>query len=338
LSLESLSILGFIHRSGIRIVASALANIANVVVRLAGLRRQFAHEDALARHVARGGAAVASRPTASMRRKFDIALETRHGHEVYTLAPRSGSPSGHVVYLHGGAYVNPISRWHWAFIARLADRLGMTFTVPLYPRAPTHDCAAASAFLLSVYRDLVLAHDAAGLVVMGDSAGGGLTLSLALQARAANLPGPAGLVLVSPWLDVAMSDPAQEEIERIDPLLMRPGLAAAGRWYAGALPAHDPRVSPIHGELGGLPPTLLYCGTRDILLSDARRLVARAAAEGVDVEYHEAPGLMHVYPLMVFPESRRAQERIVGFVREAVAGGQSGSEDVSVSPALRSAS
>lgn len=324
--------------SGIRALPSFVANAAAIVARLTGQRRQFAHEDALVRHVARGGAAVASRPTASMRRKFDIALETRHGHEVYTLAPRSGSPGGHVVYLHGGAYVNPISRWHWAFISRLADKLGMTFTVPLYPRAPAHDCAAASAFLLSVYRDLVAAHDAAGLVVMGDSAGGGLTMSLALQARTANLPGPAGLVLVSPWLDVAMSDPAQEEIERIDPLLMRPGLAAAGRWYAGAMAARDPRVSPIHGEIAGLPPTLLFCGTRDILLSDARRLVARAAAEGVHVEYHEAQGLMHVYPLMVFPESRRAQERIVSFVREAVAGGRSGGGNVSISPALRSAS
>jgi acetyl esterase/lipase len=321
-----------------RVLPSFVANAAAIVARLTGQRRQFAHEDALARHVARGGAAVASRPTASMRRKFDITLETCHGHEVYTLAPRTQPSRGHVVYLHGGAYVNPISRWHWAFIARLVDKLGITFTVPLYPRAPQHDCVAASNFLLSVYRDLVASRDASDLVVMGDSAGGGLTMSLALQARAANLPAPAGLVLVSPWLDVAMSDPAQEEIERIDPLLMRPGLAAAGRWYAGALPAHDPRVSPIHGELGGLPPTLLFCGTRDILLSDARRLAARAAAEGVEVEYHEAPGLMHVYPLMVFPESRRAQERIVSFVREAIASGQSGSGDMSVSPALRSAS
>ncbi|NWG24127.1 MAG: alpha/beta hydrolase fold domain-containing protein, partial [Pseudorhodoplanes sp.] len=255
-------------------VPSFLANTANVVVRIAGLRRQFAHEDARARHVARGGARTPARPSAAMRRRFDIAVEARHGHEVYTVAPRSGSPGGHVVYLHGGAYVNPISRWHWAFIARLAERLGMTFTVPLYPRAPEHDCAAASAFLLSVYGDLVASRDASDLVVMGDSAGGGLSLSLATQARAAKLPAPAGLVLVSPWLDVAVSDPAQERIERLDPLLMRRGLAAAGRWYAGTMATHDPRVSPIHGDLAGLPPTLLFCGTRDILLSDARRLVA----------------------------------------------------------------
>ncbi|NWG24139.1 MAG: hypothetical protein HXY30_06925, partial [Pseudorhodoplanes sp.] len=69
-----------------------------------------------------------------------------------------------------------------------------------------------------------------------------------------------------------------------------------------------------------------------------RRLVARAAAQGVDVEYHEAQGLMHVYPLMLFPESRRARERIVGFVREAVSGSQNRRDDVSVSRALRSAS
>jgi acetyl esterase/lipase len=298
---------------------SLLADVAAIVARLAGVRRQFAHEDALKRHVARGRAETPARPSASMRRKFDIALETRHGHEVYTLTPRSQASRGHVVYLHGGAYVNAISYWHWAFIARLADKLGMTFTVPLYPRAPEHDCAATSGFLLSVYRDLIAARDPSGLVVMGDSAGGGLTMSLAIQSASAGLPMPAGLVLVSPWLDVSTSDPVQREIERVDPLLMRAGLAAAGRWYAGEMETHDPRVSPIHGEIAGLPPTLLFCGTRDILISDARRLVARAAAEGVEVEYHEEPGLMHDYPLMVFPESRKARDRIVGFVRETIA-------------------
>jgi acetyl esterase/lipase len=299
---------------------SLLADTAAIVAKLTGQRRQFAHEEALARHVARGGAEPPARPGALMRRSFDIVRETRHGHDVYTLTPRNAAPRGHIVYLHGGAYVNAISRWHWSFIARLAGKLGMGFTVPLYPRAPRHDCEAAGDFLLSVWRDLVADRDPSSLVVMGDSCGGGLSLSLAMQARAAGLPRPAGLVLVSPWLDVTASDPAQEEIEKTDPLLMRSGLAAAGRWYAGALAPHDPRVSPIHGEIEGLPPTLMFCGTRDILISDARRLAARAATEGAAVEFHEEPGLMHVYPLMVFPESRKAQGRIVQFVRDTVAG------------------
>jgi acetyl esterase/lipase len=80
----------------------------------------------------------------------------------------------------------------------------------------------------------------------------------------------------------------------------------------------DPRVSPLYGDIAGLPPILMFCGTHDILLTDARRLAARAVAEGAAIEYHEAPGLMHVYPLLFFPESREAQDRIIDFVRATV--------------------
>jgi acetyl esterase/lipase len=157
---------------------------------------------------------------------------------------------------------------------------------------------------------------------MGDSAGGGLALSLTMQAIRAGLAKPAALVLLSPWLDVTMTDPAQEEIEKVDPLLVRAGPRAAGRWYAGAMSTTDPRVSPLYGDIAGLPPILMFCGTHDILVADARRLAARAAAEHADVEYHEEPGLMHVYPMLFFPESRKAQDRIAHFVRDAVAKSQ----------------
>jgi acetyl esterase/lipase len=253
-----------------------------------------------------------------MRRSFTVSLERRHGHEVYTVAPRSGSRAGSVIYLHGGAYVEDILRWHWGFIARMVKRLGMKFTVPLYPLAPAHGCAAANAFLLASYRDLLVSNMRPP-VIMGDSAGGGLAMSVAMQAVSAGIPRPTALVLLSPWLDVTTSDPAQQHIEKIDPLLMRPGLRAAGRWYSGAIPPDDPRVSPLYGSLAGLPPIQVFCGTHDILVTDARRLAHRAATERISVEYHEEPRLMHVYPLMYFPESRRARDHIVRFVRDALA-------------------
>ncbi len=299
-------------------MASFTAELAGLTVRLSGLRKKFACERSLARHInrTRGGPA---RPSASMRRNLDVSLERRHGYEVYTVAPRSGPRVGDVIYLHGGAYVEDILRWHWGFIGRMVKRLGMMFTVPLYPLAPEHDCAAANAFLLAIYRDLLAGRHPHRPVIMGDSAGGGLTMSLAMQAVTASIPTPTALILLSPWLDVTTSDPVQQEIEKIDPLLMRPGLKAAGRWYSGAMAVDDPRVSPLYGELAGLPPIQIFCGTHDILVADARRLAQRAMAERVDVEYHEEPRLMHVYPLMYFPESRKAQDNIVRFVRETMA-------------------
>jgi epsilon-lactone hydrolase len=303
-------------------MASLIAQATAFGVRLSRVGRRFADERALAEHLERGRVGPA-RPPAWMRRRFDISAKVHDGHEVFTVAPRAGRgdgdhAAGDVMYIHGGAYVQGIFRWHWYFIAAMAERLGMTFTVPLYPLAPEHDCAATSAAVLGVYREFLAHHDPSRLVIMGDSAGGGLAMSLAMQAISAGLAKPAALVLLSPWLDVTMTDPAQIELENVDPLLVRAGPKAAGRWYAGAMSTTDPRVSPLYGEIAGLPPILMFCGTHDILLTDAKRLAARAAAEGGDVEYHEEPGLMHVYPLLFFPESRKAQDRIVRFVRSAV--------------------
>jgi epsilon-lactone hydrolase len=303
-------------------MASLIAQATAFGIRLARVGRQFVDERTLAEHLKRGRVGPAP-PPGWMRRRFDISSTVRNGYEVFTVAPRSGRrgvdhAAGDIMYIHGGAYVEGIFRWHWYFIGWMVERLGMTFTVPLYPLAPQHDCAAASAVVLGVYRDLLAHDEGSRLVVMGDSAGGGLAMSLVMQAIAAGLAKPAALVLVSPWLDVTMTDPAQIELEKVDPLLVRAGPKAAGRWYAGAMSTTDPRVSPLYGEITGLPPILMFCGTHDILLADARRLAARAAAEGADVEYHEEPGLMHVYPLLFFPESRKAQDRIVQFVRGAV--------------------
>jgi monoterpene epsilon-lactone hydrolase len=298
-------------------MASLIARATAFAIRLAGIRKYFADENALADHIRRTRRGPA-RPSALMKRRFGISSQTRHGYEVYAVAPRAGRSAGNVIYIHGGAYVYDIRWWHWRFIAGMVDRLGMTFTVPLYPLAPEHDCAAVSAFVLAVYRDLLAGQDPSQPVIMGESAGGGFAVSLTKQATSVGFSKPAALVLMSPWLDVTMSDPAQEQIEKVDPVLMRPGAKAAGRWYAGSMPTTDPRVSPIYGEIAGLPPALMFCGTCDILVTDARRLAARAAVEGADVEYHEEAGLMHAYPLLFFPESRKAQDRIVHYVRDAI--------------------
>jgi acetyl esterase/lipase len=301
-------------------MASLVARATALGVRIGRIGRTYLNEQALAHHIKHHRIGPVP-PSAAMRRRFDVSSRLHEGREVFTIAPkasRTPCPPGRVIYLHGGAYVEGIFRFHWYFIAAMVERLGIPFTVPLYPLAPEHDCVAASTFVLDLYRELVGSHGGSQLAIMGDSAGGGLAASISLQAVAAGIEAPAALVLLSPWLDVTMTDPEQVTLEKVDPLLCRKGPEAAGRWYAGALPTTDPRVSPLYGDIGRLPPTLMFCGTHDILVTDARRLVARAAAAGTPVEYHEEDGLMHAYPLLFFPESVKARERITQFVGNAM--------------------
>lgn len=168
-----------------------------------------------------------------MRRKHRISATTVAGMRVTRVEPRATGSGTVVVYLHGGAYVSPISWAHWLLIDALVERTGAAAVVPAYPRAPEHTAAEAFA-PLGVLMDQVL--DAPGRAVLaGDSAGGGLALSLAIQRRDAGVRAPDGLVLFSPWVDVSMSNPRIAPMARLDPMLGIDGLVWCGKEWAGGL-------------------------------------------------------------------------------------------------------
>lgn len=301
-------------------MSSLPARVMALAIRLTGRRRNLARGD-LDPEAAIAKRPHPARPTRALRRHLSVTWALSDGFEVYTLAPRRAARTGRVIYFHGGAYTSPITRIHWRFLGRMVEATGLTVVVPLYPLTPEHTCAETLAFALSVYRANLEAGSGPPVALMGDSAGGGLALSLAMQVRDAGLPRPGGLVLISPWLDVATDDPAQERIEPSDVMLMRPGVRTLGRWYAGEWALSDERVSPLFGTLRGLPPIELLCGSHDILVADARRLAARARSEGIPLSYHEEPDLMHVYPLLGLPESHRVEARIARFLGEVARGG-----------------
>jgi len=266
-------------------------------------------EAALRSAVQRGRREGAGDPPASLYKQCSVDVLETGDHRTFTVRPRDDGPvRGQVVYLPGGGYVNPPSIFHWWFIARLVKTLRLACTVPLYPLAPEHGCDTGIGFAGEAYRRVVGEHGAQNLLVMGDSAGGGLALAMLQQTKIM----PAGLVLNAPWLDASVSDPSQPEIERTDWLLNRFTLRTWGTWWAGSRDLRDPLVSPLFGDLSHLPQTLLFCGSADILVADARRLTAAAPGK---VRYIEQQGLMHVYPLMPFlPEARRAWTELERFV------------------------
>jgi len=286
---------------------------ARVVQGLAGaiFRGRLAQGDEaeLRKALEQGRRSGAGDPPASFYKRCAVQVRQVGGHRIYHVRPRGDAPlRGQLLYLHGGGYVNPPAGLHWAFIAKLAKTLGVACSVPRYPLAPEHLCDEGISFVVDEYRRLETEHGAQNLLVMGDSAGGGLALATVQQVAAK----PTGLMLNAPWLDAGASDPSQIEIERREWLLNRFVLRTWGQWWAGPRELTDPMVSPLFGDLSQLPPTLLIAGSADILVADARRLAAAAPDE---VTYIEEAGLMHVYPLMpFFPETRRAWREIGAFV------------------------
>ncbi len=257
----------------------------------------------------------APRPPRSLLRRTVCQESTHKGHPVFALRPRTGTPAWHVIYLHGGAYVYDMAPVQWSMLGKLMRLAEIEVTVPLYPLAPEATCTEALRWTQDVYREALGRSNGKPVVLLGDSAGGGLVLALCQALRDTGEPLPAAQILISPWLDVTCSDPSQEGLEAVDPLLARPGLREAGSWYAGSLPPQDPRVSPIYGDCDGLPPTLALTGTHDLLYPDVLRLRARVETSDSELTVIEAPHMLHVWPAMPIPEARLALGQIASFLQ-----------------------
>jgi epsilon-lactone hydrolase len=248
-------------------------------------------------------------PTRKHRKRNAVLSRSLGGYDIWTVAPKDRALAGHLLYFHGGGYIFRAVPPHWNFYAHMAETHGIAVTAPLYPLAPENTVEATLSHAMAAYRDFIAAHDGR-FVLGGDSAGGGLAAAVVQAAKTEGLRLPDGLLLICPWLDVRVSHPDQPIIEKRDCILTVRGAREAGEMYAGGLPTSDPRVSPIEGDWAGLPPTLMFGGTDDILLVDARAAKAKLPS----ADYVEGEGLMHDWPIFFFPESRDAQAKMAAFI------------------------
>jgi acetyl esterase/lipase len=224
------------------------------------------------------------------------------GCAVHTATPKQGRRPLHIIYTHGGSFVNELMGAHWDIVAALVRATGATVTVPQYPLAPEHTHGAAFAMLEAVYRARVGGDP---IVLCGDSAGGNLALVQALRYRDLGLPLPARLILFSPWLELTMTNPEIAALQPRDPMLWASELAETGRWWAGDADPTGPLLSPVNAALDGLPQIDIYQGSEDVLAPDARRLRDRS-------NYHETAGAFHVFMGATFTPEAKAVFRQIG--------------------------
>ena len=298
-------------------MASLAARLVNLALPLLGIKRFFSQPEKLSSRIAKLRQKRVPRPRQKLHEKFEISEFASRGFPVVTLTPKGGHEPGapHLLYLHGGGYVMDIADVHWDTVARLCEGLGASATVPLYPLAPESKAETTLGHMVSLYRELGERYGTGNITVMGDSAGGGMSLALAQICKAEGIDLPASLVLFSPWLDATASGEGQCDIEQRDRMLSVKGLEACGELYRGDLPSTDPRVSPLFGPLEGLPPMAIFSGTRDILLVDGRRLAERLAEPRMPVHiYREYEDMFHVWMLLPIPEGKRALAETAEFI------------------------
>ena len=276
-----------------------------LVIRLMGLKQQVPWHNSARNSAAHG------HPPRSLEDQHNVSSHTSDDHKVWTLAPKHRCNTQHVLFLHGGSYVQIFSPFHWSFLGHLIDRTGYTVIAPDYPLAPQHQAPETVRFVLEEYRRLAHAVGAHNVHLMGDSAGGGLALALAQQVRDAGLPQPASITLLCPWLDATLSNPDIQAVDALDPMLSVSGTRQAAKMYAGELALTDPLLSPIFGPLEELAPITMLAATHDILLPDCRKLKAQAEAKNIKLEYVEFERMFHDWMLFPIPEAKTAMDLIV---------------------------
>jgi acetyl esterase/lipase len=204
--------------------------------------------------------------------------------------------AGAMLYVHGGGFVVGSKTSHGPYAARLARATGLETFLPDYSLAPEHPFPAALNEMKAAW--LKLADKIEGpLVLAGESAGGNLAMSLALRLRDEGLRPPDAVAVVSPWSDLSMSGASVESKAKADPMLSPAGLARASDMYLKGRDRYDPAVSPLFGDMAGLPPVLIQVGSEEILLDDAVRLEDRLAESGVDSLCQVWDGMWHAFPM-----------------------------------------
>lgn len=225
-----------------------------------------------------------------------------------------------ILYFHGGGYQLGSVASHASLMERIATACGCRALGVEYRLAPEHRFPCALDDALAVWRWLLACGISPDRIAFaGDSAGGNLALAAMMSLRDAGLPMPAAAALLSPWTDLAATGESYETRAKTDPIHQRSMILALGRAYLGR--DGDPKLplaSPLHAELGGLPPLLIQAGDRETVLDDSRMFTAKARAAGIDVELSVWEGMIHVFQLFAdeLQEARQAIDELGHFLTD----------------------
>ncbi len=236
-------------------------------------------------------------------------------HKIVTFFSPNPISKLHIIYLHGGAYVWQGSFIHWNFIKKLLGVLDCKVSYFDYPLAPEHTYIDTFEMLQKGFDYLVNTYPHDDFVFVGDSSGGGLALAFAQKLVKEKYPiQPKELILLSPWLDLALGNPEIPAVEKQEHMLSVNGLRFAGKLYAGDIQISDYKLSPLNGDTKGLNEITIFIGTDDILWPDCKKLREKVIRGGESILFFEYPEMPHDFMFFPFPETKHVFALIEGIL------------------------
>lgn len=250
-------------------------------------------------------------------RKNWIKLD--HSKALEVRPPRADVTGKVIFYIHGGGFTFGSPRTHAAMAAQLAQRVGARAVLPCYGLAPENPFPAAPDDIRVAWEGLLAGGmTPSDVIVGGDSAGGALAFGLLASLLKEKLPLPAGVFGFSPLSDLTYSGESFRSNAAADVVLPAESAASLAQMFLKGQPCEDPRVSPLTGDFQGACPVWITVGDTEILLDDARRLIARCEAQGVEATYVERHDLPHVWPIFhnILPEARETLDQVAAWIRQ----------------------
>lgn len=235
------------------------------------------------------------------------------------VVPNNLEHDGIILYLHGGGYVSGDIKYARGFGTILAAQNHISVCCVAYRLAPEHVFPAALEDAVQAYSYLMKnGYSPNKIVLCGESAGGGLVFALALKLKEEQLPMPCGIIAVSPWNDLSMSGSSYEYNREKDPSMTKKRLQFYARCYAEQI--ESPFVSPLFGDLTGLPPSLIFVGGDEIMLSDSVCIHEKLCESGCLSSLRVAPDMWHIYLLYGIKEAKEDRKMILKFLKEVFYG------------------
>jgi len=244
--------------------------------------------------------------------KLDVLVD-KSGWKTMKLSRKTGTPDYNLIFLHGGGFfLNFNTDLHTPFCENLISRMNAAIYMPLYPLAPAHKVNDGLSMVLDVYKNLL--EEGKPIYIMGESAGGNMTLTFTLYLKELGLKLPDAIFPISPLADMALDNPEIQGLEDKDIMTSLYLAKSCMYWAEEGMSSSDPKLSPINGNLKGMPRTFIYNSSDDILNPDITSLYDKMKAAGVEVGMLYGKNLWHYAVVFDIPEQEQYLDEVISFI------------------------
>ncbi len=237
---------------------------------------------------------------------------------ITSIIPKNKNTNLLLFYCHGGAFVYGPTRENWIAISKIARATKSTAWMVDYPKAPEYKIKEVTDNVFNAYLEAIKEYDPSKIILLGDSAGGNLILTLTQRLLKEKIELPNRLIPISPLIDASLSNPKIKEMDPLDLILSYNGVSSAKKMLLGDVPLTDTLISPIYGSLKNFPPVHLFSSEYDIFTPDQELFMDKAKQEGVDIELIIGKNMPHVWPILpIMPEAKKGRQKIISIINSA---------------------